>query len=147
MTYPSNEQGRILQRYLTRWDYISLVSRSCQLDRSPNGLHVRHGSTSTIDHILCPSIRVDNLTSSCAILPDHPLNLSDHLPITTSLSLLLSSSGISASSDVSAQASRKPSWKKCSDDQISHYGQLVLDSLPGISQSTTWTEQDMSYVR
>ena len=96
-----------------------------------------------IHHVLCPyiNIRADNLATTCVILPDYPLNLSNHLPIVTSLSLLLLSSGILNSSGVSAQDPCKPNWKKCSDDQISRYSQLVLDSLPGISQSTIWAEQ------
>lgn len=83
-----NEQGSILLRYMERWNY---VSSHLQLQRD-GALHTfeseAHKSLSTIDHILCPASFLVRMVSS-RVLINHPLNMSDHLPIHASLSLSL----------------------------------------------------------
>ena len=81
---PPNEQGRILKRYLTRWSYLSAhlsVPSSGPLFTYENDAH---GSTSIIDHLLCPTLFISAI-KSCYVLTDHHLNLSDHRAIFASI--------------------------------------------------------------
>ncbi len=74
---PPNEQGRILQRYLDHWTFMS-THLSLQ---SQGSLHTyesdAHQSNSVIDHILCPEFFLSNIH----VLLNHPINWSDHLPL------------------------------------------------------------------
>ena len=75
----ANEQGVILARYLTEWDYVS-----AHLHFSGNQGYTyeseAHGTLSAIDHILCPREFLSRL-SHASVLSDHPSNLSDHYPV------------------------------------------------------------------
>ncbi len=76
--HPPGEQGRILQKYLQRWSY---VSTHVALSHGPlhNYESDAHHTYSTIDHIVCPAFFLPSVLQS-HVLTDHPLNLSDHLP-------------------------------------------------------------------
>ena len=83
---PPNEQGKILNKYLTRWKFISTHLHLCSSLPIYTYESEAHDSLSTIDHILCPSHMLHKFSSS-SLLKDHPLNTSDHLPLSATLML------------------------------------------------------------
>ena len=84
-TTHANEQGRILKRYLGRWQFTSAHLNF------PGLLHhsEAHNSLSTIDHFLCSSDLLQ-LASSSHTTPSAPLDLSDHSPVFLTLNLPIS---------------------------------------------------------
>lgn len=79
-----NEQGRILLRYLKRWEYVSVHLHDASVSSSGQTSHTycseAHSSLSTIDHILAPKHLLSRFFSS-RVEEDDPLNLSDHQPL------------------------------------------------------------------
>ena len=86
--YPCNEQGRILSRYLRRWNFLSVHLHLSPSPATSTFVSEAHGSSSTIDHILCPAHLLSSF-SECVVEDDAPLNMSDHLPILSRLKLCL----------------------------------------------------------
>ena len=108
---PVNEQGRILNRYLSKWNFVS-----AHLHKSPSLLsHTyvseAHGSFSTLDHILCSRHFLPAI-SQCAVLEETPLNTSDHLPLSCRISATPLSSPPSATSP--SVIPPRSNWKKAS---------------------------------
>ncbi|CAI8020327.1 hypothetical protein GBAR_LOCUS12161, partial [Geodia barretti] len=87
-TTPENEQGRILSHYLSQWNFLSMHLHKSPLSSSHTFASEAHGTLSTIDHILCHESLLP-IIESAHPLPDHPLNTSDHLPVTATLLLRL----------------------------------------------------------
>ena len=69
----------------------SVHLHTCSTPCSHTYLSEAHGSVSTIDHILAPEHLIPRF-SGCYVAEDDPLNLSDHSPVSTSLSFSLPSS-------------------------------------------------------
>ena len=86
-----NEQGKILQKYLQRWNFLSAHLHLSPTPATSTYESEAHGSISTIDHILCPSHVLQSL-SSCHVIEEEPSNNSDHLPITCRLNTHLPTS-------------------------------------------------------
>ena len=74
-----------------------------------------HDSSSTIDHILVPEYLLSNF-SSCRVIEDDPLNLSDHSPICVSLQVSLLQTPSRASQSGSPQF--RPNWSKLSSSEL-----------------------------
>ena len=83
---PCSEQGRILSRYLNRWNFLSAHLHLSPSLATSTYLSEAHGSSSTIDHILCPSHLLSSF-SDCAVA-EVPLNMSDHLPVLSTLKVV-----------------------------------------------------------
>ncbi len=109
----ANEQGVILKRYLDSWGYVS-VTLQFSLDTVFPYTSDEHGSTSCIDHVLCPRDCIGGLVEDCVVLTDHHLNMSDHLPVVATLSLILKFQHAS-DRDGRAHLSTvfRPNWKRC----------------------------------
>ena len=83
-----NEQGRILLRYLTRWNYTSVHLHLCSPRNSHTYFSEAHSSSSTIDHILCHTRFLDAFVFA-KVLDESPLNTSDHLPLSACVKVSL----------------------------------------------------------
>ena len=83
-----NEQGRILLRYLHKWNYVSVHLHTCTTFPTSTCTSEAHRTSGTIDHILCPEHLLPNF-SNCAVPVDNLLNLSDHDPVCARLSCTL----------------------------------------------------------
>ena len=75
-----NEQGKILQRYLTKWNFISTHLHLQPTISSYTYESDAHSTQSTLDHILCPKHMLSKIISSYTII-EEPLNTSDHNPV------------------------------------------------------------------
>ena len=120
---PSNEQGRILTHYLSRWNFLSthlhLGSSVCSHTYESEA----HGSFSTIDHILCPEHLLSSFHKSL-VLEESALNTSDHLPL--SCSLRLTFYPVPRRKDLPTPPPRA-NWKKPSPDSIYSLYTVALD--------------------
>ena len=116
-TTPSNEQGRILQKYLDKWDFVS-----CHLQRNLNPqsytyFSEAHNSKSTIDHIIVHSSFLNCITD-IKVLEESALNLSDHLPVVCSIALKTSNSPIAVNRQIKPSPPYRPNWSKLSPEEI-----------------------------
>ena len=75
-----NEQGKILHRYLTKWNFISTHLHLQPTLSSYTYESDAHSTQSTLDHILCPKHMLSKIMSSYTII-EEPLNTSDHNPV------------------------------------------------------------------
>ncbi len=80
-----NERGRILLRYIKRWDFFSThlsIPSGTATSQSPTYTYhsEAHNSVSTIDHIIAPKFLLNRFLN-CRVLLNDPLNLSDHFPV------------------------------------------------------------------
>ena len=137
---PHNEQGRILTRYLDRWNFISCHLNPPSGPRTPRPSHSysseAHHSFSTIDHILCPS-HFQPAISDCVVLDDNPTNLSDHLPVICKLSCVLGGPTGALPSSPTAQIPQL-NWKKVSRETLlTSYTEAVEHALSSLSLPDT----------
>lgn len=143
-TTVSNKQGRILLRYLRKWNYLSVHLHSCISSSSHTYLSEAHGSCSSIDHILSPAHLLPRF-SDCNVLDDVPLNLSDHVPICAVFSFSCPRQTSSARTRVSSNPVHRPNWAKLSKEELSTGytatvgNQLSNLSLPDLSTLTQVT--------
>ena len=127
--HPVNEQGAILHRYLSKWDY---VSSHLVLASSGNVFTYEseaHGSQSIIDHILCPRFFADYLCTS-HVLSEYPLNMSDHLPLFAQFRIcppVVSPPPLSSQMDANHVT---PRWDRCPSEFLFNYSTLLKSSLP-----------------
>ena len=130
--HPPNEQGIILNRCLTKWDYVSVHLQS---PLNPSGSFMTHeseahGTFSIIDHILCPKYFLSEFVSA-SIGVDHPLNSSDHLPVISSIDVVFNS--VSSCSQVPSGSPSTPcNWAKCDSVLKNWYANSVGDILPSV---------------
>lgn len=124
-TTSSNEQGRILHRYLHDWNFLSVHLHLNQSHDSATYESEAHGSRSTIDHILCPS-RFFNSFRSCYVLDEDPSNTSDHLPIHAELSVCLPAPARPSQRTHVAPPPR-PNWRKLTSADIKSAYTVPLD--------------------
>ena len=113
---PTNEQGCILLRYLSRWNYISYHLHLNPIATSATYESEAHGSWSTVDHILGPSHKILSI-NKCYVGKDDPFNTSDHLLVSANLTLSLPRS---RPPEPSHSAPQRPNWDKVSDNDIGH---------------------------
>ncbi len=81
-TTTANEQGRILARYLRKWNYVAVhlhLNNNPQFS-SHTYISEARGTYSSIDHIIFPKHLLSGF-SECTVLEEDPLNLSDDLPV------------------------------------------------------------------
>ena len=135
-TTPSNEQGRILLRYLAKWEFSSVHLHTCSTPLTHTYTSEAHNSVSTLDHLLAPAHLLPSF-SSCFIIQDDPLNLSDHSPVCASLTILLSPTPPQPSQSSSSKL--RPNWSKLSESELllgytkAIESQLASLSLPNLS--------------
>ena len=157
---PPNEQGIIFNRYLDKWDYVSVhllpslnpsgdyLTHESEAHGSESEAHgseseahgseseahgsesETHGSFSIIDHFVGTKYFLPKFVSATVGI-DHPLSSSDHLPIISSMILHFRSS---TSPIPSHQTSTFPiiNWSKCDDFSCDQYARLVECLLPNI---------------
>ena len=134
---PPNEQGIILNRYLYKWDYVSIHLHPSFF--SCNNFYTyesdAHGSQSVIDHVLCPRFFTSTIRDTF-VISEHPLNTSDHLPLSVLLPLK-HSPPVSFPQVGHLKAPYSPNWKKCNSHDINLYAKAVLSSLPPLP--TAWS--------
>ena len=96
---PVNEQGRILLRYLQRWNYLSVHLHDKDPGLLRNVTHTycsgAHNTISTIDHILSPQHLLSRF-SNFFVSEEEPINFSDHSPACTKFKCALQSPSLSA---------------------------------------------------
>ena len=143
-TTPVNEQGSILLRYLTKWEYAS-VHLTSPLSNVPSHTYHSdaHSSYSTLDHILAPS-HLLSIFRQRSMLDDDPLNLSDHLPVSASVSCALHHFHHSAGIKKQEPKKLKRNWSKLSRDVVREsYTATVNDNLVRINlpDSKTLSQQ------
>ena len=110
-----NEQGRILLRYLQRWNYLSVHLH----DKDPGLLrNVTHtycsgarNTVSTINHILSPQHKLSRFTN-CSVSEEEPMNFSDHSPVCTKFKCVLQSPSLSATTIGTMNKQIKVNWDK-----------------------------------
>ena len=78
-----NEQGKILYRYISKWNFISTHLHLQTTASSITYESDAHSTLSTLDHILCPSFMLPKFISAYVIM--EPLNISDHYPVFAAL--------------------------------------------------------------
>ena len=131
-TTPPNEQGKILLRYLTRWNFVSthLNTPASVGNSSHTYASEAHHSSSTINHILCLKHFQSNL-SHCRVYDENPLNLSDHLQVVGGLFCRLSMlTNISSPSFIAP----KPNWSRLNSSEIADtYTVQVQSALSSLS--------------
>lgn len=110
-----NEQGRILVRYLSRWNYVSVHLHTCSTPTSHTYTSEAHASCSTIDHILSPVHLLPSF-SHCKVRIDEPLNLSDHSPLCAILSCCLDPLAMPTKSN--NVPFRRLNWSKLSKEEL-----------------------------
>lgn len=129
-----NEQGLILARYLTEWDYVSTHLHFY----FPTPIHTyfseAHGSFAAIDHILCPCFFLSRFASAL-VSPEHPLNTSDHYPIIVQLRIPCPNE-VPADAHTPAPKPVVPNWSKCDGIIHDNYAAQVRLHLP--SPPSTW---------
>ena len=79
----ANEQGKILYRYISKWNFISTHLHLQTTASSITYESDAHSTLSTLDHILCPSFMLPKFISAYVIM--EPLNISDHYPVFAAL--------------------------------------------------------------
>ena len=135
---PPNEQGKILKKFIERWSYVSL-----HLINQPHPFHTyeseAHRSRSTIDHILCPTFLSPHLITSF-VLPDHPLNLSDHHAVYASLALVFPASRSLRSGHSSPVRRPVLVWSRLDSQTQSSYSLDVASQLANLSLSLSSSE-------
>ena len=126
-----NEQGKVLLRYLNRWDYSSSHLSS---PVSPTYTYESdaHNSLSTIDHIMCPNFLLSKLISS-KVLANHPLNVSDHLPVYSCFSISLSPPPAVTSGFSTPLTRSVLRWCNTDSRLIQSYSQAVDRALQSVS--------------
>ena len=55
-TNTPSEQGKILLQYLHKWNYVSVHLHNCNMSPTYTYTSEAHGTSGTIDHILCPEL-------------------------------------------------------------------------------------------
>ena len=136
-----NEQRKILNKYLMRWKFVSTHLHLCSSLPTYTYESEAHASLSTIDHILCPSHMLNKFCSSLP-LRDHPLNTSDHFPLSATLFLPFHPSPVSPSPP-KHPARSSPNWEKLSKDELSGlYTIPVSDQLEVLSHR--WSNEYLS---
>ena len=123
-TTEANEQGRIFLQYLQSWDFTSTHLHLNPSLHSHTYVSDAHSSVSTIDHIISPSYLLDSFNLS-AVLDDHPLNSSDHLPLYAEFKCSLGTTSPITHPKV---MQGRPNWKKCSVDEIQSQYSAPLQS-------------------
>ena len=78
-----NEQGKILYRYISKWNFISTHLHLQTTASSITYESDAHSTLSTLDHILCLSFMLPKFISAYIIM--EPLNISDHYPVFAAL--------------------------------------------------------------
>ena len=142
-TTPANEQGRILLRYLAKWELSSVHLHTCSTPHTHTYTSEAHNSTSTIDHLLAPVHLLPSF-SNCCVIEDDPLNLSDHSPVCASLKIYLPSTPIQARQSGSTKF--RPNWSKLSESELLQgyteevESQLASLSLPSLSSLVSTPE-------
>lgn len=138
----TNEQGRILARYLARWSYIS-----AHLQFPGTSSHTyesdAHGSISTIDHVLCPEHFTRN-TLAAGVEPPHPSNLSDHLAITASLGIVCQLPGSLPSAHHYSRATYN--WSRASPVARGSYSCQVRRNLMNLPPCTLTSSRDLESI-
>ena len=120
VTTASNEQGRILTRYLTNWDYVSVHLHCNSSDHPHTYVSEAHNSKSTIDHIITHRGNLD-LFRNVSVLEDDSVNLSDHLPITCTLeSAMESQASVSRGKPNPSLSTGRPNWSKLTKEDITN---------------------------
>ena len=137
-----NEQGKILNKYLMRWKFVSTHLHLCSLPTYTYESEA-HASLSTIDHIMCPSHMLNKFCSSFS-LGDHPLNTSDHFPLSATLLLPFHPSPVSPSPP-KHPARPSPNWERLSKDELSGlYTIPVSDQLEVLAHC--WSNEYPHYI-
>ena len=121
-TSVTNSRGN---KWIKMMDEHSLINVSlCSIASGPTYTYTSGNNTTTIDYIISNSDAFRGI-ASCSILEEHPLNTSDHLPITCSLNLShirTPSAPISSSSNLDWSTAVKecivPLYSKASDDAV-----------------------------
>ena len=114
-----NEQGRILSRYLAKWNYLSVHLCLTKNITTHTYVSEAHNSKSTIDHILTSSVYLRARFISSEVLDEDPNNLSDHLPVVAVLKTYCTLVPISnVNSNPIHSKSFRPNWSKLSKDEL-----------------------------
>ena len=117
---PCNEQGRILSHYLNRWNFLSAHLHLSPSLATSTYLSKAHGSSSTIDHILCPSHLLSSF-SDCAVAEEVSLNMSDHFPILSNFKVCLTAPGGGpCTHSGSNKELPRPNWDKLTSSEIAN---------------------------
>ena len=115
----ANEQGKILLRYLKRWEYASVHLHDTSNFHPGHVTHTycseAHASLSTIDHILTPQ-HILHCFSNSRVEEDDPLNLSDHQFLLSDYSCHLQS--VAGPDDHTTNKQPRPNWSKLTKDDI-----------------------------
>ena len=93
-----NEQGKILHRYLSSWNFVSTHLHIQQSALSYTYTSDAHSTQSTLDHIICPRGLLSKFLSASSII-EEPLNMSDHNPVVATLQCPRPLSTLSTSSN------------------------------------------------
>ena len=129
-----NAQGILLQELINRASLYPISVSS--LATGPLHTYSHAGNFTTVDYYLIDHVLV-YATNFCNIHEQHPLNLSDHLPISISLNLQM---GISCEP---AYIQPRPNWRKAaSDGSIKVYqSELSRHIAPSLSRPLTCIEE------
>ena len=133
LSYPPNEQGIILNRYLEKWNYVSShLQPSLNLSRQfLTHESEAHSSFSILDHVLCPKHFVSEFRSAF-VDTEHPLNSSDHLPVVCSFPIQFKPVLPPPSIDHPGAIPLSVNWSRCDSVMKERYADSVEALLPDV---------------
>ena len=133
LSYPPNEQGIILNRYLEKWNYVSShLQPSLNLSRQfLTHESESHSSFSILDHVLCPKHFVSEFRSAFVDI-EHPLNSSDHLPVVCSFPIQFKPVLPPPSIDHPGAIPLSVNWSRCDSVMKERYADSVEALLPDV---------------
>ena len=139
--YPFNRHSYILYDFLRNNDF---VVANFNFEQDVSYTYFNTISRSYIDHVFI-SKDTRNTVTACAIVSDLPSNVSDHFPVCTTLSVLVTSKGLDI---VDSGMSSLPSFPRVdwSDNKnctaYSRYMDVAATSLPGVNLDTVTSRDE-----
>ena len=135
----SNEQGIILNRYLVSWGYVSAFLHPRFIPPVSTMIYTysseAHGSSSCIDHLLRPGDWIDSVVCDGKVLYEHPLNLSDHFPVSATLCVSLNDFPMKVEARSEDSSAPCTNWRRCNPDLVSLHQSRVICALPEVPHS------------
>ena len=132
----TNTQGRLLFELISRTDLFAVSL--CQMSSGPSYTYFNSEHCTTVDNCF-----LDNHAAQCTTLDYHPLNLSNHLPISANLDLI-------SLSQIRSTTPSKINWKKATlkgpimtyqqrgSTESSHLPTHQCDSSPARPRNLIW---------
>ena len=132
---PPNQRGFALKDFIDRNELF--VASHCSLSHGPSYTYHSGRYFSTIDYIIVNG-PCSSLLTSCQAITDHPLNISDHIPLSLSLNVVLAED-----ESVSTPVQRVHWEKAVSSDAVRSFAKRVDDNIQNYLNTHLDDEDDL----